>query len=166
MSQLKVNSIVPVNGLPSGANGGIIQVVQTFKNDAASVTSNSFVDLPGMSATITPSSNSNKVLVRFSLCLSSTYNPVIHINLLRGSTNIAMPSTTPAQYSTMMAYSDGDKIYQQGYEFLDSPATTSATTYKLQWKNNSAGYTSKLNEYYNQTNYNATSTITLMEVTA
>ena len=72
MSQLKVNSIVPVGGLPSGANGGIIQVVQTFKNDAASVTSNSFVDLPGMSATITPSSNSNKVLVRFSLCLSNS----------------------------------------------------------------------------------------------
>ena len=165
MSQLKVNSIVPVGGLPSGANGGILQVVQTFKNDATSTTSNTFSDLTGMSATITPSSNSNKVLIRFSLCLSSTHNPVIHINLLRGSTNIAQPSTTPVHFSTMMAYIDGDKIIQQGYEFLDSPSTTSATTYKLQWRNHAAGFTSKLNEYYNATNYAGTSTITLMEVT-
>tara|TARA_B100000902_G_scaffold176334_1_gene169998 strand:+ start:643 stop:1143 length:501 start_codon:yes stop_codon:yes gene_type:complete len=166
MSQLKVNSIVPVNGLPSGANGGIIQVVQTFKNDATSTTSNSFSDLTGMTATITPSSNSNKVLVSFSLCLSSADSPVIHINLVRGSTNIAQPSTTPDHYSTMMAYTGASKIMQQGYEFLDSPSTTSATTYKLQWRNHATGFTSKLNEYFNQTNYNGTSTLTLMEVTS
>ena len=57
MSQLKVNSIVPVGGLPSGANGGIIQVVQSVKTDTASH-SVSVGGISGdvMSATITPSS--------------------------------------------------------------------------------------------------------------
>ena len=45
MSQLKVNSIVPAGGLPSGANGGIIQVVSTTKTDAFSTTSSSFTDI-------------------------------------------------------------------------------------------------------------------------
>jgi len=167
MSQLKVNSIVPVGGLPSGSNGGIIQVVQTFKNDATSTTSNTFVDLAGMSATITPSSNSNKILVRFSLCLSASSDALIIINLLRGSTNIAQPSTTPTRYGTAISFVGEISQMMQGYEFLDSPATTSATTYKLQWRNHLAGYTSKLNEYFSVSDgdYATTSTLTLMEVT-
>tara|TARA_R100001163_G_scaffold26130_1_gene21284 strand:+ start:301 stop:807 length:507 start_codon:yes stop_codon:yes gene_type:complete len=167
MSQLKVNSIVPVGGLPSGANGGIIQCIQTFKNDATSTTSNTFVDLAGMSATITPSSNSNKILVRFSLCLSTSATALIIVNLLRGSTNIAQPSTTPTRHGTVIAYVAEGSQMMQGYEFLDSPATTSATTYKLQWRNHLAGYTSKLNEYFSVSDgdYAATSTMTLMEVT-
>ena len=36
MSQLKVNSIIPVGGVPSGGAGGIIQCVQTFKVDGTS----------------------------------------------------------------------------------------------------------------------------------
>ena len=70
MSQLKVNSIVPVGGLPSGADGGIIQTVQTVKSDVTSQSGSSsgtFFDISGMSATITPSSNSNKVLVTYKL---------------------------------------------------------------------------------------------------
>tara|TARA_X000001388_G_scaffold2730_2_gene2028 strand:- start:59 stop:556 length:498 start_codon:yes stop_codon:yes gene_type:complete len=165
MSQIKVNSIVPVNGLPSGANGGIIQVIQTFKDDAESTTSTSFADLNGMSATITPSSSSNKILISFSLCLSSQHNPVTFINLVRGSQNIAQPASAAA-LSTIQLYSDGDKIMQQGFEFLDSPSTTNSTTYKLQWRTNNSSQTSKLNQYYNQTNFHSSSTITLMEVSA
>ena len=150
----------------SGGVGKILQVVQTFKNDTTSTTSTSFSDLTGMSATITPSSNSNKVLVSFSLCISSINQPLLHINLLRGSTNIAQPSTTPTNHSTMMLYIDAPKIMQTNYQFLDSPSTTSATTYKLQWRNHNAGYTTKLNGYFDQANYTGTSTITLMEVAA
>lgn len=165
MSQLKVNSIVPVNGLQSGANGGIIQVVQTFKGDAESTTSTTFEDLNGMSATITPSSSSNKILISFSLSLSSQYNPDTFINLVRGSQNIAQPASA-TDISTIQFYSDGDKMMQQGFEFLDSPSTTNSTTYKLQWRTNNASQTSKLNQYYNQTNFHSSSTITLMEVSA
>ena len=62
MSQLKVDSIVPRGGLPSGASGGITQTVQAFKDDEFSFTTtgaNSYVDLTGLSVTITPQSNNN-----------------------------------------------------------------------------------------------------------
>ena len=64
MSQLKVNSIVPVGGLPAGATGGgIIQIVKSEKTDVVSSTTlNSFTDLTGANVTITPSSNSNNCL--------------------------------------------------------------------------------------------------------
>ena len=66
MSQIKVDSIVPRGGLPSGASGGITQTVQAFKDDEFSFTTtgaNSYVDLTGLSVTITPQSSSNKILV-------------------------------------------------------------------------------------------------------
>ena len=66
MSQLKVNSIVPVGGLPSGSNGGIIQVKQTIKKDVFTTSQyvgSGYTDLTGLSVAITPSSNSNKILV-------------------------------------------------------------------------------------------------------
>ena len=109
MSQLKVNSIIPVGGVASGQGGGIIQVIQTFKGDAESTTSTTFEDLNGMSATITPSSSSNKILISFSLCLSSQHNPVTFINLVRGSQNIAQPASA-TDMSTIQVYVDGDKI--------------------------------------------------------
>ena len=64
MSQLKVNSIVPAGGLPSGASGGIIQVVSTTKTDTFSetLTEANFTSA-AISLTITPSSNSSKILL-------------------------------------------------------------------------------------------------------
>ena len=47
MSQIKVNSIIPVAGVPTGGGGGIIQVKQTLKTDAFSMNSNSFTDVTG-----------------------------------------------------------------------------------------------------------------------
>ena len=64
MSQIKVNSIVPASGLPAGASGGgIIQCVSTTKTDTTTQSSTSFTDIPGLSVSITPSSNSSKILV-------------------------------------------------------------------------------------------------------
>ena len=165
MSQIKVNSIIPVGGVASGQGGGIIQTIQTFKGDTATTSSTSFSDITGMAATITPTSDSNKVLVRFGVHLSSNHQPVIMLNLLRGSTNIAQPTVTDTYHSTTQLWVDGDRMINTVYEFLDSPATTSATTYKLQWKVHVAN-TAKLNGYYNNTQYNSTSTMTLQEVSA
>jgi len=164
MSQIKVNSIIPVGGVASGQGGGIIQTIQTFKGDTTTTTSSSFSDITGMSATITPTSNSNKVLVRFTLHLSSDYHPVILVNLVRGTTNIAQPTVTDTHPSTLQVWTDADNMITQTYEFLDSPATTSATTYKLQWRIHDGSSTVKLNGYFGNTNYNTTSTMTLQEV--
>ena len=72
MSQLKVNSIVPVGGLPSGSNGGIIQVKQSFKNDTFSAASTSMTDITGMSVAITPSATSSKILIFADLAIGNS----------------------------------------------------------------------------------------------
>ena len=62
MSQIKVNSIIPVSGVPTGGGGGIIQVKSVVKTDIFTSTSTSFVDITGMSVNITPTSSSSKIL--------------------------------------------------------------------------------------------------------
>ena len=91
MSQLKVNSIVPTGGLPSGANGGIIQIVHAETTSQVSDTSGSFVD-SGITATITPSSNSSKILVVASMqwfIFRNATETSGSFKLLRGSTTIS-----------------------------------------------------------------------------
>ena len=167
MSQIKVNSIVPVGGLPSGANGGIIQVVQTVKTDTFSHNSTSFTDLTGLSATITPSSNSSKILcdmrIYISLGTGSGTSTAI-FNLVRGSTNIGQPAGSNVHNATLHNWSNAAYMKTCTMNFLDSPATTSATTYKVQVKADGTAATIHVNKYYNSANYRGISTLTLYEV--
>ena len=65
MSQLKVNSIVPVGGLASGAGGGVIQTVQTVDNTATtSISTTSYTDAGSLNVSITPTTTSNKIPVK------------------------------------------------------------------------------------------------------
>ena len=169
MSQLKVNSIVPAGGLPSGANGGILQVVQTVKTDAFSHNSTSFADITGLTATITPSSNSSKILVATNMYFSigtGSGSTTIMCNLVRGSTNIAQPNLAVNHQASLFSWSSAAYMQQRAIEFLDSQATTSATTYKVQVKGDNTTSTIWLNRYYSSNNYRGISTITLYEVTA
>tara|TARA_R100001510_G_scaffold6769_1_gene5267 strand:- start:189 stop:710 length:522 start_codon:yes stop_codon:yes gene_type:complete len=173
MSQLKVNSIVPAGGLPSGANGGIIQVKQTIKKDVFTFTqtvANGYIDLTGLSVAITPSSNSNKILVVSNVYNGASNNAVVFFRLLRGSTFIEQPSGTSssgANYNAH-AFSYYDNTYQDSttWSILDSPATTSETTYKIQTCVTSN--TGCINAYAggSQNNYFGISMITAYEVSA
>ena len=181
MSELRTNKIVPRDGMPSGASGGgIIQVVSVTKTDAESLTSTSTPQLiPGMQATITPQSASNKILVMISLhaAVAGSYAAQYAV-LRRDSTDIAIGdaasnrnrATISLQSPTMW----GDGAYGPGVatvNHLDSPATTSAVTYSLyhvEADNNGNGLyinralTDSDNNYYNR----VTSSITLMEISA
>ena len=177
MSQIKVNSIVPVGGLPSGANGGIIQVVQATQTSEVSTTGTSFVDT-GLSGSITPTSTSSKILVivtqRFFIA-RSTDQARAGFQLLRGSTVILTgPNTAsgsePGGEGFSSANGPGAIQFAGAYScsFLDSPSTTSATTYKTQFANNqsSASPTIFINSLSNNSGEDGVSTITLFEVTA
>ena len=114
-------------------SGGILQVVQTVKTDAFSSSTGSFVDVTGLSATITPRSTSSKILVLVSLVNGNTSaTGSIRLNLVRGATNIAQ-ATGGVLQSTFQNYpnnaNSGDSA---NITFLDSPSTTSSTTYKIQ----------------------------------
>ena len=144
MSQIKVNSIVPVGGLPAGATGGgIIQIVKNAKTDVASSTTvNAFTDFSGANVTITPSSNSNKVFGTFSICYgASEYHHVISFRIVRGSStvvsDVAAASGGAANFQSttygLRAMHDSNGGGFVTLTFVDAPATTSATTYKLQY---------------------------------
>lgn len=158
--------------------GAVLQVVQTVKTDTFSSNSAStFVDITGMSVSITPSSASNNILVMYSLCTSLIAGGyAFHVRLLRGSTDIAQGTPSGSIISsTTSAYSSSSAgeypMYVQNMTFLDSPATTSSTTYKLQGRgwNSPAGtfYVNRSAAESNAANFARTvSTITVMEIAA
>lgn len=114
--------------------GKILQVVSTFFQGDFSTSSTSFVDATGHSVAITPSSSSSKILVFYDAYIfHSTGGGTREINLVRDSTTINQPSSgvNPASGQTYLsAYENG----RTGFHYLDSPATTSAVTYKIQIK--------------------------------
>jgi len=116
--------------------GKIAQVVQAVKTDTAS-TSSSFADT-GLSASITPSSSSSKVLVLCTLGGVSGANTSFKGKLVRGSTDIFVgdSASNRPQASAAGQTSDNYEIQQLVMNFLDSPSTTSSTTYKAQFGSN------------------------------
>lgn len=162
MSQLKVNSIVPVGGLSSGANGGIIQIVYAETTTKVSESNGSFVD-SGITATITPSSNSSKILVVASVqwfLFREASETSGSFKLLRGSTAISTHNN--AVHIEAGVTSQSRIISEGGYTIqrLDSPATTSATTYKVQFATNHTGNAASMDV----NRENAPGCITLYEV--
>jgi hypothetical protein len=109
-------------------------LVQTVKTTAFSSASTSFVDVTGLSVAITPKNASSLVLVTVSIYTSNSGAQLNSFNLLRGSTNLAQPAadTFSASMNASMAGSTSDQTVS--LTFLDSPATTAATTYKIQMR--------------------------------
>lgn len=117
----------------------VLQVVQTVKTDTFATTSTSFVDVTGLSVTITPSSTSSKVLV----ILDANVSQVVLSKILRNSTDIYIGDAASSRIRvTGMPYTHAANTMQHfGTFFLDSPTTTSATTYKYQIRSEAGGNT-------------------------
>lgn len=132
--------------------GKVLQVVQASDSTELSTTSNSLQDT-GLSVSITPSNSSNKVLIIVDAQGQTGANVGWGNAIIRGSTNIFQTNT----YSNYGG--DAQQNTRSSYCYLDSPSTTSATTYKLQVHCYNAG-TILQNESSNPT------TMTLMEIEA
>ena len=143
-STLTVDNIV---GATTAANvklpaGSILQTLSTTKiDDHFQSATTSFVDVTGVTLTITPKYNTSKILITVSGAFShNTSSRLSLFNLVRGSTAIGLPTSAKTNSATRAMYHNGtDQLHQLHIEFLDSPATTSATTYKLQMRTNSSG---------------------------
>jgi microcystin-dependent protein len=144
----------------------ISNVQSTIKTDTTSNTSASFVDITGMSVTISPIFNNSKVLITYVVNLGAASTNEIKVRLMRGGTAIAIGTTGSVDNSTQVLRSDAATqtytIDCLSFTFLDSPSTTSATTYKLQWLTNTG--TVYLNRRGNDNALNTASTITVQEV--
>lgn len=151
--------------LPS--SGKVLQVVQGTTTTQTSTSSTSFVDTT-LSASITPSSASNKVLALVSgplYCGNTGYNTYAIPRLVRDSTALLdVNHMTDNQAGTGVGVSASSSL---NICYLDSPATTSSTTYKLQLRLGQTSYSAVTRFPFNagfSTNY--TATIILMEIAA
>jgi hypothetical protein len=144
--------------------GNVIQVVSTNKVDVTSSTSTSYADITGMSVSITPTSSSSKILVMFSANISDsagTNNTLLRLQ--RNGSNIAVGTGGVSNNGTNLTrVPDNLTVYCASMNFLDSPATTSSTTYALQWLVPTG--TIYLNRRGSDTNFGTSSTITVMEI--
>ena len=146
--------VIPAAALPAGS---VLQVVNTATSSSVATTSSSYTAATGLTASITPSSTLNKILVTFSINIFITGAAgTSKINIYRGGSSIkSFEYTAYAGTSTLMSYPT--------CIFLDSPSSTSSLTYQIYFNSNTG-----TNIIYNYTDANGTptSTITLMEIAA
>ena len=177
----KNNTISAITALPAAiATGKVLQVVQVAKSDTynESISANSLSSnlVTGLQPSITPSSSSNKVLVQISLTLGYESNGTgdsAGFLLKRGSTAICKGDSSGSRTSitTGSHFGSSSQVENFSMMFLDSPSTTSATTYAISLFNGK-GSTAEVKVNYNQTDADANyttrniSTMTLMEIEA
>jgi hypothetical protein len=154
---LNNNSISNITSLPTGVGGKVLQVVNATYNTETTSSTNTFVDT-GLTASITPSSTSNKILITVVVAGvgKDSSNTYLTIKLLRGSTDL-IRLDEGAGYT---ADSGSNRIGAVSGTYLDSPSTTSATTYKCQFKSNQNSASVLVNDE------SSVSTMTLMEIEA
>ena len=147
--------------------GKLLQVVSATTTTATTIASATLTDT-GITASITPTSASSSILVLVTAEFKHFRNGAgftgIAAELLRGSTTIADWNKTDADEFDFIQYAGSSaNTYKSGTTsvvYLDSPATTSSTTYKLQAR----GYDSSVSVTFQKNS--AISTITLMEIGA
>ena len=163
--------------LPSGVGGKVLQVVNGVSTTKQSSTSTTYADISGLSASITPSSTSNKVLILLNInTLSNNAGSGTNLKLLRDST-VVTKTTTAGQNATEEAFAAGGGLSGSGVDatrqkhgatlsFLDSPSSTSALTYKVQFRTSNASNAAAVNGWVLNDDQSSVSTITLMEIAA
>lgn len=163
-------------GLDAADNAGIgSNVVQTVKTDIFTTTSTSITDITGLSVTITPSSATSKILVLvMATATMSNSSDTTHIHLFRDATQVFLGDTSGTRTRAMAGISGGSASGPENRQsfalsgvYLDSPATTSAVTYKV--RVSVSGNTAYINANPRATDADdtaAVSSITAIEVAA
>lgn len=152
--------------------GTVLQVVSTAKTDTFTTTSTTFTDITGLSVSITPTATSSKIFVIVGLSLGATAGTFsAHPRLMRDSTAIFVSDAAGSRTQAAMMYEVGAAAsIPAPIVFLDSPSTTSATTYKIQLRTNNASFAACVNRGVTDTDSSAfaraVSSITVMEIAA
>lgn len=145
---------VPASGMPAGS---VIQTVNATYSTQTSTTSSSFVDT-GLTATITPQFANSKILIIASQngLQKSSADIRVQLQLVRNGSNIVY-----FESEIMFTGGAASQNASSSLNYLDSPATTSAVTYKTQIRIGAGSGTIYWNTIASVV---CTSTITLMEI--
>ena len=154
-SELRVDKIVPTDGVPTGGGGGIIQVKQSLYNSYVTKNNSSFEAVSGFTVAMTPKFNTSKILITLNLLLEIRSASIVAIELTRGGSSIF------TNEGGLRANESANGGYIT-FSYLDSPASTSALTYGVQTRSSNGDYT--FNNYIG--GGPANSFMTLMEVSA
>ena len=120
------------------ASGSVLQVVSNHITSQHSTSTTGEEDITDMNVTITPSSTSSKILILVQMIVGSGQDTGNHYTLKRGSTAVGVGSTDGSRTQVSFGFdggnSDSNRATTLSFHHLDSPNTTSATTYKIQGK--------------------------------
>lgn len=132
--------------------GHVVQVVNSLLTGGVGNSSGTYADT-GLTASITPTNSSNKILVLVNLTSleSNTASEGGNVKLVRDATDLS-------EWGRFMGYTRVYMTNHPSISYLDSPATTSSTTYKVQFVRGTGSGTLNLNSN------SATSSMTLMEI--
>jgi len=147
-----------------------LQIVSAIKTDTFSTTSTTFTDLTGLSIAITPSLASSNIMAVVSVTAGRAAGTRMLFRLLRDATPVGVGDAAGSRLQASFAVGDDGSAGMDttGFNFVDSPATTSAVTYKIQGLIDSG--TLYINRTATDTNSSTwgrcASTITLYEIGA
>ena len=177
MSTIKANAIQTLAGVD--VSNKILQVINVIKTDTFNTNSTSYAAVPGLSITITPKLSSSSILIIPSIN-GNSYNRGGTLQLWRNGSTVSalMPSSAGSRGVTNIgslwtgdAAGDGGMVFGRTITLLDTPATTSATTYAVYARTDTAvSYGTWINQSNDDAdtsdNARTVSTITVMEVAA
>jgi hypothetical protein len=147
-----VSGKVPYTNLPAGS---VLQVINASYTTQTSNSTNSFADT-GLSASITPRFATSRILVLADIggVYKDSNSTIVWLNLLRGSTVISGME----RYGAFTGNTNPMGVASSSISFLDSPATTSATTYRVQFASGANNLQAVVQTA------GSTSTLTLLEI--
>ena len=159
---LTVASGVPSWAAPAGGGGKVLQVLQDTNTGIVSTNGTTFVTT-NCAQSITPAAASSKVLVNLTLTNVATTNgtKTVYVTLRRNGTDIADLGTSIGYTPVTTSYAYGGTI---SISYLDSPSTTSSTTYEAFFRSSASGTTVYIGNYDGSNT--ATSAIVVMEIGA
>ena len=173
------NVTFPGNATCSGTatnfgGGKLLQVVSTTKTDHFSMASDTSTEITGLNVSITPAASTSKIYLMVNVGFGTAANTYVAFNIKRDSTLICVTTAVSGdsrRQSTASGHVNGTSFMENAaFNFLDTPNTTSAISYKVFTSSLYASRSININrtnstsdELYNQ---GVTSTITAMEVAA
>lgn len=149
----------------------IVQIVSANKTDIFSTSSTTLTDVTGLTASITPASASNKILVTVSLGVGVSANNIQYgFTIADGSDNNLIAAGSPGSRTPViqMRNDNGESLTMLSYVFTHEPATTSAFTYKVRAQTESGTlFVNRSGADTDSANFGrSVAQITLMEVAA
>ena len=152
-------------GVGAMPTGSVLQTLSSTKLDQQGTSTGSYEDLSSLSVTITPKFSTSKILITADVYASYTDSGMLR--LMRDSTRI--PNNTQGDAENrrgfaMIRHGANNEGGTYSITHLDSPSTTSATTYKIQANRESGSGTMEINKREVNNIYSLVSSITVMEI--